>query len=459
MDITKLTIKETRENLKKGEYSEEELVTEYKKRVDSLNKDLNILLTINEKVDWKKDEPLSGMPSVFKDVYLTQGLRTTAGSNVLKSYIGQYDGTVVKKIKQKGGYIIGKANQDAWAHGSSGENSDFPPTKNPWNKDYVPGGSSSGSAAAVAASFCQVGFGSDTGGSIRLPSTFCNVVGLKPTYGRVSRYGVIAMASSTDSIGHMTKTVYDNALILEQTAGKDEKDATSSPNKPDEYTKDLNKGIKGLKIGIPKEYFQKGMDTEVEKKVKDVIKKIEELGAEIHEVSLPNTEYAMSVYYIIQPAEVSSNLARFDGIRYGNGRDAFGAEAKRRIMLGTYILSAGYYDAYYVKAAKVRTLLCRDFDDAFKKVDVLLAPVSPTPAFKLGQKTEDPLSMYLSDVFTVPVNMTGVPSLAMPCGFINGLPIGFQIIGPQFSEKTLYQVGYAYEQSTDWHKQTPDLNK
>ena len=457
MDITDLTIQKAIDLLNTNKVTQTELINEYQKRVEKYNPSLNSLLTYNSNFEPSCKGSLRGLPVVFKDMFLTKGERTTAGSKVLYDYIPQYNSTVVSKIKDEGAYIIGKANQDAWAHGSSGENSDFPPAKNPWNIDFVPGGSSSGSAAALAANFCLVAFGTDTGGSIRLPASFCNLVGLKPTYGRVSRYGVIAMASSVDSIGHMTKTVFDNAMILEITAGKDPFDATTNPQKVPSYTKNINKGIKGQRIGIPKEYFQKGIDKRIEEKVKAAVLKYEELGAEIVDVSLPNTEYALSVYYVIQPSEVSSNLARYDGIRYGHDRSSFGQEAKRRIILGTYTLSSGYYDAYYIKAAKVRTLLLKDFQDVFEKVDFLIAPVSPSLPFKLGQKTADPLVMYLSDIFTVTINMAGLPALSIPCGFIDHLPVGFQIIGPHLSEELLFQAGYAYQQVTDYHTQKPKL--
>jgi aspartyl-tRNA(Asn)/glutamyl-tRNA(Gln) amidotransferase subunit A len=367
-------------------------------------------------------------------------------------------------LKDVGAIILGKTNLDAWAHGSSGENSDFGPTQNPWGFKYVPGGSSSGSAAAVAAGMCLAATGTDTGGSIRLPASFCNLVGLKPTYGRVSRYGIVAMASSLDSIGHFTKDVTDSAIILNITAGKDFFDATTPTVFVPDYTKNLKRGIKGLKIGIPKEYFIKGMNKEMEKRIKDAIKKLEIFGGRLVDVSLPHTEYALAVYYIIQPSEVSSNLARYDGIRYGFPRDKFGDEARRRIMLGTYALSAGYYEAYYLKAMQVRTLIKKDFDEAFKKVDVLIAPVSPTPPFKLGEKVDNPLQMYLSDIFTVTANLAGIPGLTVPAGFIpsassgQALPVGIQILGPQFSEELLFQVAYVYEQETKWYKRKPPLN-
>ncbi|HVZ58388.1 MAG TPA: Asp-tRNA(Asn)/Glu-tRNA(Gln) amidotransferase subunit GatA [Patescibacteria group bacterium] len=465
MQMNNLTIKETREKLANKEVSSVELTKEFLARIQQNNDQLNAFLTVTEEQalqDAKKaDEriaqgestPMLGIPIAHKDLYQTKGIRTTAGSKVLENYEAQYDGTVVAKLKTAGAVLVGKTNLDAWAHGSSGENSDFGPAKNPYHTDYVPGGSSSGSPVSVAAELCLAASGTDTGGSIRLPASFCNVVGLKPTYGRVSRYGVISMASSLDSIGHFTKTVEDNALYLQITAGKDPMDATTPPVAVPDYTQNISQGVKGLKIGVPKEYFVEGLDPKVKEIIEKALKWYESAGAELVDVSLPHTSYAIEVYYIIQTAEVSSNLARYDGIRYGNDRSFFGDEAKRRIMLGTYVLSAGYYDAYYKKAMQVRTLLKRDFEEAFKKVDVMITPASPTLPWKLGEKTDDPLSMYLSDVFTVHANLVGVPGLSVPAGFVETLPVGMQILGPHFSEDKLYQVGYAFEQANPvWEK-------
>lgn len=469
MDITQLTLKESAEGLNSKKFSSVELTTAYLERINKLNPQLNAYLTVckdyainaarkaDEKIKNGDTSPLLGIPVALKDLFLTKGIRTTASSKVLENYIPQYDATVTKKLKDAGAVILGKLNCDAWAHGSSGENSDFGPVKNPWNTEYVPGGSSSGSAASVSADLCVASTGTDTGGSIRLPASFCNVVGLKPTYGRVSRYGIVAMASSLDSIGHFTKTIEDNALILNVTAGQDKMDATTPPINVPDYSKDIAKGVKGLKIGIPKEYFTEGMDDKIKDLVRKALKVLEQQGAELIEISLPHTEYAIACYYIIQPSEVSSNLARYDGIRYGNNRSYFGDEAKRRIMLGTYTLSAGYYDAYYKKAMQVRTLTIKDYEEAFKKADVIIAPVSPTLPWKLGEKVDDPLKMYLSDIFTVTANIAGVPGLAIPIGFSNELPVGLQIIGPQFSEELLYQVGYAYEKETQWYKKKPNI--
>lgn len=469
MDIKTITLAQAKKDLKEKKYSSTELTHAYLKQIKKHNSKLNAFLTITEKeaikmaseADAKRAQgdnlPLLGIPVALKDIFLTKGIRTTASSKVLENYIPEYDATAVKKLKDAGAVILGKLNCDAWAHGSSGENSDFNPAKNPWDIAYTPGGSSSGSGASVAADMCLMATGSDTGGSIRLPASFCNVVGLKPTYGRVSRYGIVSMASSLDSIGHLTKTVEDNAIVLNVTAGTDKNDATTPAVAVKDYTKDLQKGVKGLKIGIPKEYFIDGIDPQVKAATEKALQSLEKQGAILVDISLPHTKYAVAVYYIIQPAEVSSNLARYDGIRYGNDRSLFGDEAKRRIMLGTFALSAGYYDAYYNKAMQVRTLLRQDFEKAFEQVDVIITPVSPTPPFKLGEKANDPLSMYLSDVMTITINLTGNPGLAVPTGFIDGLPTGMQIMGPHFSEDLLYQVGHAYEQENPWYLKKPEL--
>ncbi len=406
-----------------------------------------------------KSKPLFGIPIALKDIFLVQGTLTTAASQVLSNYQAQYSSTVWQRLSDAGAICIGKLNCDAWAHGSSGENSQFGPTHNPWNPDYVPGGSSSGSAVAIASQMATVSMGSDTGGSIRLPASFCNVVGLKPTYGRVPRYGVISMASSLDSIGHFTQTVEDSAIVLSVTAGQDPYDASTSPAPISLYHKDLTLPKRKLKIGIPKEYIDQGLDQEVVR-VFEEVKAVfnQQLDCEIVSVSLPHTQYGIAVYYIIQTSEVSSNLGRYDGIRYGLKRDLFGDEAKRRIMLGTYVLSAGHHDAYYTKAQQVRTLIKQDFDTVFQNVDALIAPVSPTPPFKLSSKSADPMQMYLSDILTVTINLAGVPSISIPGGFSSShLPIGFQIIGPHLSEQLLFQLGHAYQQQTSWHTQTPTL--
>lgn len=477
MKLNELTIKETGEGLKAKKFSSVEITKACLEQIKKYNKDLNAFITITEKEALeqavKSDnlasqdqvleaKPLLGIPIALKDLFSTKGIKTTAASKVLRDYIPQYDATVVGKLKNAGAVIIGKTNMDAWAHGSSGENSDFGPTKNPWNQEYVPGGSSSGSAVSVASDMCIVSTGTDTGGSIRLPASFNDIVGLKPTYGRVSRYGIIAMASSLDSIGHFTKTVEDSALFFNVTAGRDTMDATTLPNPTEDFTKNLNKSIKGIKIGIPKEFVTSDLDKEVKEKFEKSVKVLESLGAEIIEVPLPYTEYGIAAYYIIQPSEVSSNLARYDGIRFGNNRSHFGDEAKRRIMLGTFTLSSGYYDAYYKKAMSVRTLIKKDFDNAFNPsadgVDALISPVCPTLPWKLGEKINDPLKMYLSDALTVTANIAGIPSLSVPAGFsTNNLPIGIQIMGKQLSESLLFQIGHAYEKQTNFYKQKPSL--
>ncbi len=447
-----LTIKETQDGLSKREFSASELVREYSERIE-VNKDLNAFLTISsdgafeQAKNYNPDKPLAGVVVAHKDLFLTKGVRTTAASKVLESFVPEYSATVVKRLEEAGAIMIGKTNCDAWAHGGSGENSDFGPTLNPWNKEYVPGGSSSGSAAAVAAGLSLVATGTDTGGSIRQPANFTGVVGLKPTYGAVSRYGIIAMSSSLDSPGAFGQTVEDVETIFNVIKGPDGFDSTVIQNSKGRNQNDKSK----FKIGIPKEYFVEGLDREVEKAVTDASGIFKKEGIELVDISLPHTKYAIDVYYIVQPAEVSSNLGRFDGIRYGNDRSSFGAEAVRRIMLGTYVLSAGYYDAYYLKAQKVRSKIIEDFDKAFEKVDAIIAPVSPTTAFKLGEKSSDPLKMYLADVFTAPANLAGIPGLAIPSGFAkNRLPLGFQLLGPRFSEEALFTLGKLYQKITNY---------
>jgi len=407
--------------------------------------------------------PLGGVPVGIKDVMVTRGVRTTAGSKILGNYIPPYDCTAVARLEAAGAVVLGKLNCDEFAMGSSTENSAWHPVHNPRDLSRVPGGSSGGSAAAVAADMAVATLGSDTGGSIRQPASFCGVVGLMPTYGRVSRYGLIAFASSLDHIGPLTKTVRDAAIVLRTVAGRDPMDATSAEVLVPDYVAELEKPVRGLKLGVPKEYFGSGLDPDVKNSVEAAIQKLAELGCEIVPVSLPHTKYAIPTYYIVATAEASSNLARFDGVRYGyrasdartlsemyrRSRDhGFGAEVKRRIMLGTYALSAGYYDAYYLKAQKVRTLLVRDFEEAFKKVDAIVTPTSPTAAFKLGEKVDDPLAMYLADIFTVTADLAGIPGISVPCGDTKeNLPIGLQILGKHFDEATILRVAHAYEQS------------
>jgi len=480
-----LTIHEAHRLLKDKKLSSVELTRACLKRAKEVEPKLKALVTMTGEAALKQAEnadrliargdisPLTGIPVVLKDVLCTKGVRTTCSSKMLENFVPPYDATVVEKLNALGAVSIGKSNMDEFAMGSSTEHSAFFPTHNPWNLEHVPGGSSGGSAVAVAADEGIYALGSDTGGSIRQPAGFCSVVGLKPTYGRVSRYGLVAFASSLDQIGPLTKDVTDCALVLNAIAGFDDRDSTSVPYPVPDYTKTLKADLKGIKLGVPKEYFVKGMQTEVEKALKDAVKKLEELGAKVDwEVSLPSTPCALAAYYIIAPSEASANLARYDGVKYGfsyqeadsmweamekTRQFGFGDEVKRRIMLGTYALSAGYYDAYYLKAQKVRTLIRREFDSAFEKYDALITPTSPTVPFKLGEKLDDPVQMYLSDVCTLPINIAGVPGISIPAGFGDGLPIGMQIIGKPFGEEAILRVAYAYEQATEWHKQKPAI--
>ncbi len=418
--------------------------------------------------------PLTGVPIALKDLLCTKGVRTTCGSKMLENFKPPYNATVVERLSAAGAVSVGKTNMDEFAMGSSTETSAYQKTKNPWNLSCVPGGSSGGSATSVSADQAFASLGSDTGGSIRQPAALCGIVGLKPTYGRVSRYGLIAFASSLDQIGPFTKDVEDCALMLGAIAGHDRKDSTSAQVAVPDYVSDMKKSIKGLKVGIPKEFFPEGLNPEVAEAVKKAIAELEKQGAEIHEVSLPASPYGLAAYYVLAPSEASSNLARYDGVRYGlrvpgenivemyskTRAAGFGAEVKRRIMLGTYALSSGYYDAYYLKALKVRRLIKRDYDKAFEKVDVIATPTAPNPAFKFGEKTGDPLAMYLEDIFTVSINITGMPGISVPCGLSkSGLPIGLQLIGKAFDESTLLRTAYAYEQATEWHKQKPTLKE
>lgn len=415
--------------------------------------------------------PLHGMPLAIKDVICTEGVRTTCGSAILATFVPPYDATVVSRLKAAGAISLGKLNCDEFAMGSSTETSAYQITRNPWDAERVPGGSSGGSAAAVAASMAPGSLGTDTGGSIRQPAALCGVSGLKPTYGRVSRFGLVAYGSSLDQIGPLAWTAEDLAIVLQVIAGQDPRDGTSAPVPVPDYRAALSGELRGLRIGVPGEYFVEGMEPGVEQATREAIAVLRAQGAEVVDLSLPHTRYALPTYYIIAPAEASANLARFDGVRYGpreagetmwdeieltRGR-RFGAEVRRRIMLGTYALSAGYYDAYYKRAQQVRTLIKRDFEQAFTQVDVIAAPTSPTVAFKVGQKLDDPIAMYLSDVCTLPINLAGVPSLVVPCGFSEGLPVGLQLIGRPFAEATLLRVGDAYQRLTDWHTRRPAL--
>ena len=481
-----LTIHQAQEKLRTREVSAVELAQSVLKRIQETDERLHAYLAVCAEEALAQAEaadrtlsngatppPLCGIPIALKDVILAQGVRSTAGSKILERFISPYDATVTQRLKEAGAVVIGKVNCDEFAMGSSNENSAFAPCRNPWDTDRVPGGSSGGSAASVAADQACAALGTDTGGSIRLPAAFCGIVGLKPTYGRVSRFGVVAYASSLDQVGPCTKDVRDCALLLEVIAGYDPRDSTSVNTPTPSYTAHLERGVSGLRIGIPQEYFIEGMQPEVETAVRDAITHLSTLGAEIVPISLPHTEYAVASYYIIAMAEASSNLARYDGVRYGyraaevedlgelyqtTRAQGFGSEVKRRIALGTYVLSAGYYDAYYVKAQKVRTLIRQDFLDAFEACDIIATPVAPTTAFRLGEKLADPLTMYLSDIFTIAVNLAGLPGLSVPCGFDHhGLPIGLQLIGRPFEEEALLQAGYAYEQDHDWQTRKPPL--
>jgi len=469
MDIKKLTITQTLKDLKAKKYSSVELTQAYLDRIEHVDPTINAYVTVtneealknakaaDEKRAQGSDAALLGIPLSVKDNFSTNGIRTTASSKVLDGYIPPYDATVVKKIKDAGMVLLGKTNLDAWAHGSSTETSDYGPTKNPWNTDHLPGGSSGGAAATVAADEALAAIGSETAGSIRQPAGWCGVVGLKPTYGRVSRYGVIAMGSSLDSPGPITKTVEDSALLLQVLAGKDPLDATTSSNAVPNYLKNMKDKINGIKIGIADDYFE-GVDDEIKAKVEEAIKQFEQMGATIKKIKLFPPKYAIAVYTIIQRAEVSSNLARFDGIRYGKDRSYFGEEAKRRIMLGTYTLSAGYYDQYYNKAMKVRTVIINNFNDAFKDVDVIVGPTSPTTALPIGATEGQAMFGELADMLVEPSSIAGLSGINMPVGFSKaGLPIGMQIIGPQFGEEIVLRVGYNYEQKNPLYELKPKL--
>jgi aspartyl-tRNA(Asn)/glutamyl-tRNA(Gln) amidotransferase subunit A len=469
----------------KQEVSAVEITDAFIKRIDEVDSKVRAFITVTPETALAKAlevdrrlaagewiSPLAGIPMGLKDNLCTKGILTTCASKILANFIPPYDATVVSRLMEKGAVLAGKLNLDEFAMGSSNENSSFFPTLNPWDFSRVPGGSSGGPAAAVAAGEVAFSLGSDTGGSIRQPASFCGIVGIKPTYGLVSRYGAVAYASSLDQIGPMTKNVTDCALVLQEIAGHDPLDSTSAGYMPPNYRKSLINDIKGLRIGIPKEYFIAGLEPGVKKALEAAIAKLEELGAVCKEVSLPHTEYALAAYYIISPAEASSNLAKFDGVSYGyrnmaandvmemymkTRQEGFGPEVKRRIMLGTYTLNAGYYDAYYLKALKVRTLVKQDFARAFEHFDVLAAPTAPMVAFKLGEKIEDPLAMYLIDAFTIPVNMAGLPGISIPCGLSEGMPVGLQLIGEPFSEALLFRVAYTYEQNTSYHLAKPVL--
>ena len=481
MSLHKLSLCELQKKFTAGEITATEIVRAYFLRIGQVEPKVKAYVSqtkeaalaqasaLDERLKgWRKTKPMTGMPLAIKDNLCTEGVRTTCSSRMLQQFIPPYDATVIAKLRDQDYILLGKANLDEFAMGSSTEHSAFGPSRNPWNLQHVPGGSSGGAAAAVAADECVAALGSDTGGSIRQPAAFCGVVGLKPTYGRVSRYGLVAFASSLDQVGPITKDVPDAALLLGAIAGHDPLDSTSADLPVPDYMKALKKkDLKKLNVGVPVEYFADGLDPEVESSVRAAIDELKSLGGTIKEIRLPRTDAAVAVYYVIATAEASSNLARYDGVKFGlraketkdlldlymkTRQEGFGPEVKRRIMLGTYALSAGYYDAYYGKAQAVRTLICEDFRAAFKDVDLIVTPVTPTPAFKLGEKSEDPLQMYLSDIYTISVNLAGLPAIAVPCGFSKaGLPIGVQLIGRPFEEETLLRAAHAYEQSTQWH--------
>ncbi|WP_070120942.1 Asp-tRNA(Asn)/Glu-tRNA(Gln) amidotransferase subunit GatA [Bacillus marinisedimentorum] len=485
MSLFDKRIGEIHELLHKKEINVTDLVNESYNRIKQVDDKVKAFLTLNEEnaraYASELDEALGekkefgllyGLPAGIKDNITTKGLRTTCSSQLLANFNPLHNATVVEKLNTAETVTIGKLNMDEFAMGSSNENSGFFRTRNPWNTEYVPGGSSGGSAASVAAGEVFFSLGSDTGGSIRQPAAFCGVVGLKPTYGRVSRFGLVAFASSLDQIGPITRTVEDNAYILQTIAGHDDLDSTSANVDVKDYLSSLTGDVKGLKIAVPKEYLGEGVDEDVRNSVKDALKVLEGMGATWEEVSLPHSKYAVATYYLLASSEASANLARFDGVRYGvratgeenlidmykkTRSEGFGDEVKRRIMLGTFALSSGYYDAYYKKAQKVRTLIKNDFDKVFEDYDVIIGPTTPTPAFKIGEKIDDPLTMYANDILTIPVNLAGVPGISVPCGFSNGLPLGLQIIGKHFDESNVYRVAHAYEQATDHHKAKPEL--
>jgi len=485
MELHELTIHELRDRLLAGEITAAGITASVFDRIDAVEGDVHAYITLmretalteaeraDERIRKGEIGALTGIPIALKDIFCTKGIRTTCGSRILENFIPPYDATVVERLREAGAIFIGKTNMDEFAMGSSTETSYFGVTRNPWDLDRIPGGSSGGSAAAVAADECIAAIGSDTGGSIRQPAALCGVVGLKPTYGRVSRFGLIAFASSLDQIGPFTKDMEDCAILMNVIAGYDPRESTSVPEKVPDYRSFLGRGIDGWTVGIPKEYLIAGIDPEVEAAVRRAIRVVEGLGARCVEVSLPHTRHCVAVYYIIAPAEACSNLARYDGVKYGfrsaEGRDllemykktraaGFGAEVKRRIMIGTYALSSGYYDAYYKKASQVRALIRRDFDEAFGTCDVLMTPTTPTPAFRIGEKTEDPMQMYLSDIFTISTNLAGIPGISVPCGFTEaGLPVGVQFLAGHFQEGRLLQCASAYEKHAQIEKRRPPL--
>jgi len=483
LELFELTLHELIDKLNKKEASSKEIVKSIIDRINDVDKKVRAFITVDEENALAKAQEydktgeykgILGIPYALKDIICTRGLRTTCSSKMLEDFVPTYDATVARKLKEEKGVLVGKLNMDEFAMGSSTEHSAFFPTHNPWNLDRVPGGSSGGSAAAVASDEVPFTLGTDTGGSIRQPASFCGVVGLKPTYGRVSRWGVIAFASSLDQVGVFSKDVTDTALVMNIISGHDPLDSTSVDLKVPDYTAYLTPDIKGMKIAYPQEYFRQGVNEEIQNLVKEALKQYEAMGAIVEEVSLPHSEYALPAYYLVAPAEASANLARYDGVRYGlrdmeaeniidmfssSRAQGFGDEVKRRIMLGTYALSSGYYDAYYLKALKVRRLIANDFSRVFEDYDVIVSPTTPTTAFSLGEKTGDPLTLYMNDILTVPVNMAGLPGISIPCGFAEGLPVGMQIIGKPFAEGTILKAAFAYEQNTEHHKARPALGR
>ncbi|MBA3532129.1 MAG: Asp-tRNA(Asn)/Glu-tRNA(Gln) amidotransferase subunit GatA [Ardenticatenales bacterium] len=484
-ELTRLTLHEARRRLDAGEITSVQLTEAFLKRIKSVDSKLHAYLTVTNDLaleqahaadaklrQGQSKQPMLGLPIALKDVLSTKGIRTTCGSKFLENYVPPWDGTAVSRLRKAGAVFLGKTNTDEFAMGSSTENSAYGPTRNPWSLEHVPGGSSGGSAAAVAADECLAALGTDTGGSVRQPASFTGIVGLKPTYGLVSRYGLVAFASSLDQIGPLTKDVQDAALLLDAIAGHDPRDSTSAPRIAPTFAASLeeNARVEGLRLGVPTEWMSEGLHPEVARSVQAAIQKFEGLGATVREIALPMSRYAIPIYYILAPAEASANLARYDGVRYGlrvggadeifemlarNREAGFGPEVKRRIMLGTYALSAGYQDAYYKKAQSARTLLKEEFDRAFEQVDLIIGPTAPSPAFRLGEHANDPLAMYLEDIYTIPVNLAGLPAISLPCGFAGELPIGLQLIAPAWQEERLLGAAYRYEQATEWHKQRP----
>ncbi|MEO9274088.1 Asp-tRNA(Asn)/Glu-tRNA(Gln) amidotransferase subunit GatA [Marinomonas sp. 5E14-1] len=484
--MSEQSISSLAKQLKNKDISSVELTQAFLKRISMLDSQLNSYITVSDELALQQAKAadallqngqgtsLTGIPIAHKDLFCTQGTLTTCGSKMLNNFVPPYESTVTSRIQQAGAVMLGKTNMDEFAMGSSNENSFYGAVKNPWNLNTVPGGSSGGSAAAVAAGLAVAATGTDTGGSIRQPASFCGITGLKPTYGRVSRFGMIAYASSLDQGGPMAKSAEDCAHLMQAMAGFDEKDSTSSETSSEDYLANINASLTGLKIGLPKEYFGDGLDSDVAQTIMDAVKEFEKLGATVKEISLPNLQLSIPSYYVIAPSEASSNLSRFDGVRFGHRCDdpkdlldmymrsraeGFGQEVQKRIMVGTYALSEGYYDAYYLKAQKIRRLIKEDFVNALNEVDVIMGPVAPTTAFELGSKTNDPVAMYLEDIYTLSVNLAGIPAMSVPAGFVNNMPVGLQIMGNYFAEAKLLNVAHQYQQQTDWHLQTPEMAK